>query len=420
MKKLTTLILASALQCGMAQTTLLTNLQGCYPLDCDRVANQVLANNPLLNGTEFNVTCTTGHTGVPGTAYQFAGNSSSRIELPDNVLLKPTAISFSGWFRLDNLNPSYLVFTKNPCSTNQEAYSLGCNASGFSLAKASGSGVCNRVILNSSVPVTTGVWYHVGFYIDNSVMEIYVNGVQNSTTHNIPWGYVAGKKVILGGSQESFDAPFQGRMDNLRFYNRRLLSHEFNFLYKNDPRCDYDCPVCPNGSGIPDQRSLVIRETGDANPTVTDPISQAFPSLSSPFAKMEVNTTLTPNEVKLAEQHKQIEAQKLMIEVLTEKLRTAGASGNSVNDSRNEMSQNEPNPFANETRVDFNLSNKVKKADLVVYDLFGKQVATFPIEERGNSFVMLQASKLSNGVYVYSIVADGKVIDVKRMVVAQE
>ncbi len=420
MKKLTTLILASALQCGMAQTTLLTNLQACYPLDCDRVINQVPVNNPLLNGTEFNVTCDTGHTGVLNTAYHFAGNSTSRIELPDNVLLKPTAISFSGWFKLDNFNSSYLVFTKNPCWVNQEAYSLGCGAGGFSIAKASGSGVCNRVILGSSVPVALGKWYHVGFYIDNSVMEIYVNGVQNSTTHNIPWGYVAGKKVILGGSQEVFDAPFQGSMDNLRFYDRRLQPQEFEYIFKHDPRCDFDCPVYAGGGGIPDQRSLVIRETGDANQTVTDPISQAFPSPSSPFAKMEVNTMLTPNEVKLSEQQKQLEAQKLMIEVLTEKLRTAGTSGSSINDNGNAMNQNEPNPFASETRVDFNLSSKVKKADLVVYDLFGKQVATFPIEERGNSFVMLQANKLSNGVYIYSIVADGKTIDVKRMVVAQE
>jgi hypothetical protein len=421
MKKLKTIILALTVQCGVAQTTLLTNLQGCYPLNNDNAVNGVTANNPLLNGTIFNVFGATGHTGLPNTAYQFLGNTSSRIELPDNVLLKPNRISFSGWIYIGSPNPAYIVFTKNACGTNQEAYSLGYSSGFFSIAKASGSGVCNRVILSSSVPVTIGQWYHVGFYMDNSIMEIYVNGVQNATTHTIPWGYTTGKNVILGGSQELVDAPFRGILDNLRFYDRRLLAYEFNFLYNNDKPCDFDCPIYQSDRGSQNPTSMVIREDGNTTNAKINSELGSFPFSVTSAAKEEVSAKpIDAKQKQIEEQQKQIETQKQIIEALNQRLKITGNSSSDIQKADNDMGQNEPNPFAKETRVEFNLSAKVKTANMMIYDLFGKQVASFPIEERGSSSILINANKLANGVYVYSIIADNQIIDVKRMVVAQD
>lgn len=85
-----------------------------------------------------------------------------------------------------------------------------------------------------------------------------------------------------------------------------------------------------------------------------------------------------------------------------------------------QMAQNEPNPFTHETVVKYTLPSTVSDAYMAVYDLTGKQVTTFPIREKGTASISITSEKLSAGIYIYSIVADGKVMDSKRMIVAEK
>ena len=57
---------------------------------------------------------------------------------------------------------------------------------------------------------------------------------------------------------------------------------------------------------------------------------------------------------------------------------------------------------------------------MAVYDLTGKQIVTFPINDKGASSITITSEKLAAGIYIYSIVADGKIMDSKRMVVAEK
>lgn len=81
------------------------------------------------------------------------------------------------------------------------------------------------------------------------------------------------------------------------------------------------------------------------------------------------------------------------------------------------MDQNEPNPFTLETTVKYNLPKDIASAYLAVYDLSGKQLNTFPITQKGESSMIISSDKLASGIYIYSIIGDGKVLDTKRMVV---
>lgn len=85
-----------------------------------------------------------------------------------------------------------------------------------------------------------------------------------------------------------------------------------------------------------------------------------------------------------------------------------------------QMSQNEPNPFTHETLVNYTLPNTVKIAFMAVYDLTEKQIATFPINELCVSSITITSQKLAAGICIYSIIADGKVVDTKRMIVAEK
>jgi hypothetical protein len=80
------------------------------------------------------------------------------------------------------------------------------------------------------------------------------------------------------------------------------------------------------------------------------------------------------------------------------------------------LNQNDPNPFAEQTRITYNIPEGVSEAKIVFSDNFGKVLQTVIINERGESQMIVYASNLSNGTYNYSLIADGKLIDSKKMV----
>lgn len=83
------------------------------------------------------------------------------------------------------------------------------------------------------------------------------------------------------------------------------------------------------------------------------------------------------------------------------------------------LNQNEPNPFAEQTTITWNVTAPEKGAlDAVImfYDNTGSILKTVKINEAGAGSLLVYGSKLSSGIYTYSLVVNGKTIDSKRMV----
>jgi len=130
--------------------------------------------------------------------------------------------------------------------------------------------------------------------------------------------------------------------------------------------------------------------------------------------------TFTPILIRsLQEQQQQIEELKQTIFELTQHV-----SKNIIGIGQTNpielffMEQNIPNPFSGETSIKYNLPLNCNIAMLAIYDLSGKQVSSFELTEKGSAVYKLTAENLSPGIYLYSIIADGKVMDTKRMVIA--
>ncbi|MBQ6063612.1 MAG: tail fiber domain-containing protein, partial [Prevotella sp.] len=83
------------------------------------------------------------------------------------------------------------------------------------------------------------------------------------------------------------------------------------------------------------------------------------------------------------------------------------------------MDQNVPNPFSGETDIPIYLPETVKMATLYIYDLSGKQVEQHAIDGRGDTTMTIHADKMDAGMYIYSLIADGKVVATKRMIVVK-
>lgn len=83
------------------------------------------------------------------------------------------------------------------------------------------------------------------------------------------------------------------------------------------------------------------------------------------------------------------------------------------------LEQNVPNPFNESTTISCCISDDVINAVLYIYDMNGKQIDKYQISERGNTSVEITAGSLSAGIYMYSLIIDGKVLDTKRMILTE-
>jgi len=80
------------------------------------------------------------------------------------------------------------------------------------------------------------------------------------------------------------------------------------------------------------------------------------------------------------------------------------------------LDQNLPNPFAEKTSINYVIPTDVKEAQLLFYDMNGRIIKQVDITERGEGKLTVYGENLQNGVYTYSLIADGKLIATKKMV----
>jgi len=83
------------------------------------------------------------------------------------------------------------------------------------------------------------------------------------------------------------------------------------------------------------------------------------------------------------------------------------------------LAQNHPNPFRENTLVDYFVPADVQQAHLQVTDSNGKVVGQIAIAEKGQGQVTIQSKSYPSGTYFYSLIVDGQVIETKRMVLAR-
>lgn len=133
---------------------------------------------------------------------------------------------------------------------------------------------------------------------------------------------------------------------------------------------------------------------------------------------------LKAQQTDTEELKKQVAELKAKLDVLTQTSAGTTNNGQSINTSVISISdqnilvlnQNVPNPFAESTVISYNIPQTFGKAELVFNTVDGKFIKSMPINQSGAGSVTVFASDLSKGIYSYSLVIDGKVLDTKRMI----
>ncbi|MGB3948800.1 MAG: tail fiber domain-containing protein, partial [Bacteroidia bacterium] len=80
------------------------------------------------------------------------------------------------------------------------------------------------------------------------------------------------------------------------------------------------------------------------------------------------------------------------------------------------LEQNVPNPFAEQTTINYTLPLNTGKAQMLFYNSNGKLIQSTELIQKGKGQLNVFASDLSSGIYTYTLVVDGKVVETRKMI----
>jgi hypothetical protein len=80
------------------------------------------------------------------------------------------------------------------------------------------------------------------------------------------------------------------------------------------------------------------------------------------------------------------------------------------------LEQNVPNPFAEQTTINYFLPESTGKAQMLFYNAQGKLIQSTELTQKGKGQLNVFASDLTNGIYTYTLVVDGKIVETKKMI----
>lgn len=96
------------------------------------------------------------------------------------------------------------------------------------------------------------------------------------------------------------------------------------------------------------------------------------------------------------------------------------SSTNNDNTRMNEgvLSQNFPNPFTGKTQIYYKLESK-SIVQISIYNYTGQLIKLYEegVKAQGAHYINFDANGLENGIYLYSIIIDGQIIDSKKMTI---
>lgn len=114
-----------------------------------------------------------------------------------------------------------------------------------------------------------------------------------------------------------------------------------------------------------------------------------------------------------------LKEQQSQINILNDKIsKLANETANFDNPGATYFSNNYPNPFGNESKIDVFVEDKYKSASILIYDSNGKSVIAYEIPNIGKeTIITVSSSSLKPGIYFYSLVVDGNIYGTKKMII---
>ena len=85
---------------------------------------------------------------------------------------------------------------------------------------------------------------------------------------------------------------------------------------------------------------------------------------------------------------------------------------------KNILYQNTPNPAKGQTKIRYQLADDTMDAAICIFDLQGKMLKKLPVSSANDS-VTIKDNELGQGMFLYSLLVNGKEIGTKKMIIAK-
>lgn len=218
-----------------------------------------------------------------------------------------------------------------------------------------------------------------------------------------------------GGSKGSY--PIENASEKISSLN--------GYYYDNDEFEGFEPDFVDNPNIIPDAIDGLMKDLkiDKSLGLSTDELETVLPEAirHDPEGMVYINySAVIPVLVEaFKEQQRTIEA--LQREIADLKTDDKGYNGvESQNSSRNTLYQNSPNPTNSSTTIECYLDSYVQKAIVAIYDLNGLQLKEYPVYHQGKNTITIEANEFKPGIYMYSLLVDGKLVDTKRMIITSK
>ena len=237
MKKLLCLLILTSNYC-FAQVNLNAGLKAYYPFSGN--GNDASGNN--LNGTiQGGAQLTTDRFGNTNSAYHFNG-SDSRILITDNGALSTPSFSICYYFNTEVTSQQVCVgkieystgygATYNSCIYNPVSSTPFFSA--IDPASPCGQQVPGTYVYAALSPnnIQTNQWYCVVNTFENGIQKLYIDGVLVKQ-QSLPFSLAkacTNTNFLIGSWWVGDLLSFQGKIDDVRFYDRAINQQEINSL----------------------------------------------------------------------------------------------------------------------------------------------------------------------------------------------
>jgi len=196
-------------------------------------------NNGTNDGTD-NIT------GKIKTGYDFVAANTDKVDIPDNTLLRfSTTMTASAWVKSTSTSANTFVVNKYDHDTGDKDWALVWGTGG-TVRVMLGSGGDIEKNYESTTSVNDGNWHHIGFTFDSGTIEIYIDGVKETSVtkytddpltsiHEGDSAMTFGSR-LGGGSGENY---WNGELDEISLWNRTLSDAEFTQQYNSNIGISY-------------------------------------------------------------------------------------------------------------------------------------------------------------------------------------
>jgi hypothetical protein len=207
-------------------------LVGWWTFDGKNMTNATATESALGNNATL-VAMTMANSAVMGKlgqALSFNGSSKYMTSTAPTSLNSPSAITVSAWIILNESPAVQKAAVSHMMSSNPfSGFELGVDVGNKAYFHAGGTYVANE--LASSATLTQGKWYHLVGVYDGTRSYLYINGALDTSairTNNLG---VSSEPIDIGTNYDR-GRFFNGKIDDLRIYNRALSATEIYNLYK--------------------------------------------------------------------------------------------------------------------------------------------------------------------------------------------